>query len=166
MNTLTLSTIKENCKFIFPLLSVSAALVLTGCTDGTDSATERYREKVEAFSADMDTLSASINGISPEDESSTETMLGYLDDMDQRFAEMAALEVPEKYSDASGYMTAASQSMSDAVLSFHVVYESSDFDEALADKAMAKYRYAFECVEQMCNIFEGQQASMPEAPSE
>lgn len=125
------------------ILSVSlTALVLTGC--GSDAADElsTYQASMNTFCDNISYLNDQINALDGTGESDVETLLGHLDTLDEQFAQMAELTVPDKFATIDHLADEASENMSMAVTYYHEAYDSGTYNPSYGDAAYEYYTRA------------------------
>ena len=119
------------------IISALSAGLLCGCGKLTDSkALDEYKTSMEEFYSKLSYYDSSINAIDPDSDSAGAELLGYLDEMNQSYAAMAALEVPEEFSGIADIAVEASDYMQKADEFYHQAYDNTfDSDsEALAQQ--------------------------------
>lgn len=128
---------------IFFILSVSlTALILTGC--GSDAANElsTYQASMSTFCDNISYLNDQINALDGTGESDVETLLEHLDTLDEQFAQMAELTVPDKFATIDNLADEASENMSMAVTYYHEAYDSGTYNPNYGDAAYEYYTRA------------------------
>lgn len=117
---------------LLPVLSIA---VLCGCGKSSNSASlDEYKASMEDFYSKLSYYDSSINAIDPDSETAGQELLGYLDEMNSTYSEMAAISVPEEFSGIADIAVEAADYMQKANEFYHQAYDS-DFDsdsEALA----------------------------------
>lgn len=83
-----------------------------------------------------------INALDGTGESDVETLLGYLDTLDEQFAQMAELTVPNEFVTIEKLADEASENMTMAVSYYHEAYGSGTFNQNYADAAYEYYTRA------------------------
>lgn len=96
-----------------------------------------------------------LNSLDPERSESVDEMLGILDEMDTKFADLAENEVPEQYQAVHELAVAASENMSQSVSYYHLAFEPEEFNAQNADVAYEYYTRAMMDVEYMGYILSG-----------
>lgn len=114
--------------------------LLSACGSGKEL--EEYKSNMEIFYSDISEYDSIINSLDATSESSVQELLHSLDSLEERFAWMASLTVPEEFSSIEPLAAEASQYMSDAVSLYHQAYESASFDTAAFETATAYYKEA------------------------
>ena len=109
-------------------------VALTACGKNTDPKLESYKESMEDFYSKLSYYDQSINSLNPEEEGSKAELLDILDQMNDSYAAMAELEVPEEFSGISDLPAEAADYMKMADEFYHMAYDGEfDIDnEALA----------------------------------
>ena len=132
-----------------PKLSVFLmfCVLLAGCGEQKpDPALEAYRTSMTNFSNTLTSLSQSINTIDPSAPDASATFLNELDQMNTAFRDMAALTVPEQYSEVSTLAYEAAAYMNDAVSLYHDAYSGDGYIENYATQAQTQYENAMQRV--------------------
>ncbi|MBR1472219.1 MAG: hypothetical protein IJ600_11335 [Lachnospiraceae bacterium] len=144
--------VKSNIHKTLSCLLLTA--VLSGCGEKKpDSDLEAYRTDMSAFGTTIAQISVSINGIDPAAENADEVFLSDLDLMNNAFRDMAALQVPEEYSDAGTLAYEAAAYMNDAVSLYHEAYGADGYSETLAEQARTQYESAMERISSIGTLF-------------
>ena len=115
-------------------------LGLCGCAK--DDALTEYRVKMDSFYDHMSQFGDAINSLDPQEASSVNDMLHYLNSIAALVHEMAAYDVPEVFVGVKDLAEQADLYMSDAVSLFHEAYEAAVFNEHIADAAYEHYERA------------------------
>lgn len=118
------------------------ALLLTGC--GSEAADElgTYQASMDTFCENISYLNDQINALDGTGESDVETLLGHLDTLDEQFAQMAELTVPDKFATIDNLADEASENMSMAVSYYHEAYDSGTYNPTYGDAAYEYYTRA------------------------
>lgn len=124
-------------RYLLPLL-IPALFV--GC--GTDEELEQYKINMETFYEDLSEYDARINSIDAASETAVAELLAALDGLEERFAWMASLAVPEEFAVVESLALQADEYMGNAVDLYHQAYESEPFDNAAAQAAHTCYERA------------------------
>ena len=126
------------------ILSVlSAVLLLTGCgKSGTADELNSYQASMSTFCDNISYLNDQINSLDGTGESDVETLLKHLDTLDEQFAQMAELTVPDEFAAIEKLADEASENMTMAVSYYHEAYDSDTFNQNYADAAYEYYTRA------------------------
>jgi hypothetical protein len=119
------------------LVSLTAAAILGGCGKSADTqALDEYKASMEEFYSKLSYYDSSINAIDPDSDSAGAELLGYLDEMNQSYAEMATFQVPDEFSGIADIAIEAADYMQKADEFYHQAYDNGfDTDsEALAQQ--------------------------------
>ena len=145
---------RKQYSFIQKILPfILAAVMLSGC--GKNPEIENYKANMNQFFENIKTYDSAINGIDPNSETAVSDLLTLLDSMDNSFAQMASLEVPEGFPGVSELAVDASMYMSEAVSYFHQAYEGESFDASLEDIARQNYKFANVRLQYISTILHG-----------
>lgn len=144
-------------KIIQLLAGFLAAVTLTAC--GTDPEITQFKTKVDAFCTSVAELHESINGIDAQADDAAALALAYLDQLDKQFQDFAELDFPEEYDYLESLADEAGSYMKEAVDSYHIVYESGDYDEDTAAYARENSARALKRVQIILSILRGEDPS-------
>lgn len=119
-----------------------AAFILTGC--GSDAADElsTYQASMETFCDNISYLNDEINSLDGTGDTDVETLLEHLDTLDEQFAQMAQLTVPDKFATIDHLADEASENMNMAVTYYHQAYDSGTYNPNYGDAAYEYYTRA------------------------
>lgn len=135
------------------ILSCCFLLLLTGC--GNNEELDVYKANMNQFFENIKVFDASINAIDPQSETAVSELLTVLDSMDNSFAQMASLEVPEGFPGVDQLADEASEYMSEAVSYYHQAFEGEEYDATLADVAKQNYDRANLRIQYIVSILHG-----------
>lgn len=146
---------KKN-KFLFHIIIAALLISLTGCGK-TDKELEAYKSEMEAFSQRIAQIVDSISMIDVNSDSRAEELLGYLDELNEEFANMGNLEVPEQFTNVEELADDASANLNKSVSLYHQAFDNSEIpDESILDAALEYYNRAFKRIEYIGTILQGQ----------
>lgn len=131
------------------------AALITGCGKEADPALSEYKDKMTEFYDQLTYFDASINAIDPESEGAKGELLSYLDQMNESYKAMAALEIPEEFSGISDIAVEASDYMDMAAQFYHAAYDN-DFDSDSEELASQYYERANNRVLVMLQVLHGE----------
>lgn len=129
---------------IISFLSVAmAVLTLTGCgkNDAADELSS-YQASMTTFCDNISYINDQINSLDGTGESDVDTLLKNLDTLDDQFAQMAELTVPDEFATVENLADEASENMTMAVSYYHEAYDSGTFNPNYADAAYEYYTRA------------------------
>lgn len=132
---------KHIITLILPILL--AVLAVTGC--GNSKATDAlnsYQASMTTFCDNISYINDQINSLDGTGESDVETLLKNLDTLDDQFAQMAELTVPDEFATIENLADEASENMTMAVSYYHEAYDSGTFNPNYADAAYEYYTRA------------------------
>ena len=118
------------------------ALLLTGCGSEAVDELSTYQASMDTFCENISYLNDQINALDGTGESDVETLLGHLDTLDEQFAQMAELTVPDKFATIDNLADEASENMSMAVSYYHEAYDSGTYNPTYGDAAYEYYTRA------------------------
>lgn len=118
-------------------------LTVTGCgkNDTTDELSS-YHASMSTFCDNISYINDQINSLDGSGESDVENLLKNLDMLDEQFAQMAELTVPDEFSAIDNLADEASENMTMAVSYYHEAYGSDTFNGNYADAAYEYYTRA------------------------
>ncbi len=141
---------------IFVLLS----LILTGCSS-QDPAMSRFKKELNDFCDSLKDIDADINQITniTADEAglaaATEDLLFQLDRLDDEFSKFANIDFPTDYDYLEQYADEASDYMTEAVKSYHTVYEDN-YTVSMEEYAQENYSRAYKRVQIILDVLHGE----------
>ena len=114
--------------FIFTA-ALCFVFLLSGC--GKNPKITQFKKDINTFCIDISNLDTAINGIDANTVTARTELLGYLDEIDQKFREFAELDFPEEYKYLEALADESSKYMTEAVIYFHKTFsEEESFNEA------------------------------------
>lgn len=133
-------------KLIF--LAVSMSICLFGCSsaDAEEKALADFSEEISDFTEYIKEADAQINSLDATDQSSIDSLLAILDDMDAEFQKLSEIDAPAQYQDVENLAQEASENMSLAVSYYHSFFENEPFSVQDADTAYDYYARAMKRV--------------------
>lgn len=131
---------KQTSSLILSILS--AVLILTGCGKSDTAELDSYQASMSTFCDNIAYINDQINALDGTGESDVETLLGHLDTLDEQFAQMAELTVPNEFVTIEKLADEASENMTMAVSYYHEAYGSGTFNQNYADAAYEYYTRA------------------------
>lgn len=150
-----LHTFKINGSFVH-LIAVfisCVSLFFTGC--GKSNEFDAYKANMNQFFENLRIYDSSINAIDPESDTAISDLLTLLDSMDQSFAQMASLEVPDGFPGVAELAAEASEYMTEAVSYYHQAFEGEEYNAVFADVAKQNYDRANLRIQYIVSIFQG-----------
>lgn len=140
---------------IFVLLSV----MLTGCGN-EDPAMTKFQKEMNDFCNNVKSIDTSINQITniTADEAglaaATAKLLYQLDRLDDEFAKFSNIDFPAAYDYLEQYADEAGDYMTEAVKSYHTVYEDN-YTKSMEDYARENYSRAYKRVQIILDVLHG-----------
>lgn len=131
-----------------------SVLSFTGC--GSDPEITQFKNDLNVFCENVAELDESINNIDAEAENASTLALGYLDKLDKEFQNFAEMDFPEQYDYLEPLADEAGSYMSEAVKSYHTLYESDTFDESTSAYANENSARAFKRVQVILDVLQGE----------
>ena len=141
-------------RFIILCLLGIMLLVLGGCSGKEE--VDFYKANMEQFFKNVETLDGLINDIDITKPDYSDTLLGYLDQLDKSFEQMSSLEVPKTFVGVKELAVDASENMSTAVQKYHLAYEGEEFDTTLEYEAFQNYSKANKELHYIIRILQGE----------
>lgn len=128
-------------KFQYIALLTVLSITLTACGKVTKEEQElaQFSESISSFTNNIKSANDDLNAIDVSSPEATNDMLLILDRLNEEFADLASLEVPEQYDSIEALADEASDNMNNAVTFFHSAYDSDFFNEQDADIAYQYY---------------------------
>jgi len=131
------------------------AIAGTGCGKQADPKLESYKESMTEFYNKLSEYDSSINSIDPDSETAGDELLGVLDEMNQTYQNMAAIEIPDEFSGISDIAVEAADYMDKANEFYHQAYDG-DFDSDSEMLAAQYYQRANDRVLIMLQVLHGE----------
>lgn len=132
---------KKTFLMISLLLSISI-FCLTGCSNKTTQELAVYQASMETFCDNITYLNGEINKLDGSGENDIHELLSHLDTLNDQFAQLAELSVPEQFENVADLASEASENMNMAVEYYHQAYEGEKFNQNYADAAFEYYSRA------------------------
>jgi len=142
--------------------ALGTALTLSLCACGTDPALTQFKNEMDAFCSSIYDINDSINRIDASDENASSLALDYLDQLDNKFQEFAAIDFPEAYAYLEPLADEAATYMQTAVENYHLVYAENGYDEEKADYARENSARAFKRIQIILQVLHGEDPSADE----
>lgn len=155
-STLLEESILKNIKRIVILCaSLLCGLLLTACGKNDEELTA-YQEDMNTFFEHIAAFNDGMNAIDASSPDATNQLLSYLDQLQAEFTWMAGLPVPDRFSAVDSLADEADENMQQAVALYHTAYESTPFDEAVAQAAREYYDRANIRIQYIIQILHGE----------
>ncbi len=133
---------------IIPVITailLTSSVFASGCGENEAAAElEIYKSNLTTFFENISYLDSQLNALDPNSETSREELLGYLDQLNEQFAALAALDVPEQFANVKELAVGASENMNHAVEYYKEAYTEEAFNENYAVAANEYYSRANE----------------------
>ncbi len=139
------------------LLATCFALSITGCGENKDLT--KYKNEMDKFFANVEVIHNRMNKLDENNENSLDELFDCLDDLNNEFKLMAAIEVPKEFSSIENLADEASENMTLAVEKYHEAYSKDSYNEYTAATADEYYARANKRLQYMIDILHGK---MPE----
>lgn len=146
---------------VFSYIAIILLLVslLTGCGQKKDAGIEAFQTQLNDFTAAVTQLDSDINSINPDSDDAVAQLLSYYDSLAAEFETLAAIPVPEKYSDISRLSSKANDYMAEAVSYYHIAFESETLSSQdmmdMITLASSYYEKSFEFVNYIGQVLMG-----------
>ena len=98
------------------------ALILVGCGKQNSGELDTYKNQMNDFYDKLSYYDRSINAIDPDSETAKDELLGYLDEMNETYAAMAAYDIPDEFNSISDIAVEAAEYMQKADEYYHLAY--------------------------------------------
>lgn len=147
----------QNKRYKTAFAAFALTICLCGCANTTEEekALATFSSSIADFTANIKEANEQINGLDTTQADSPAELLEILDRLDNEFAKLAELSVPEQYLGIEELADEASTNMSEAVSYYHSAFEAEVFDESDADVAYQYYKRAMTRVEYIGYILAG-----------
>lgn len=136
------------------IVGLLAAAFLAGC--GSDPELTQFKNDLDTFCENVAELDESINNIDPEADNATTLALGYLDKLDKEFQNFAEMDFPEDYDYLEPLADEAGSYMTEAVKSYHSIYDNNTYDEDTDAYARENSARAFKRVQVILDVLQGE----------
>ncbi|MBQ9140381.1 MAG: hypothetical protein IJX63_01125 [Lachnospiraceae bacterium] len=136
------------------------SMMLTGCSS-EDPAMTKFQNEMNDFCDNLKNIDTSINQITniTADEAglaaATDDLLYQLDKLDDEFAKFSNIDFPTDYDYLEQYADEASDYMTEAVKSYHTVYEDN-YTVSMEEYAKENYSRAYKRVQIILDVLHGQ----------
>ncbi len=138
------------------VLFLLICVLLCGCGKAPKGNT-LFIDEMNSFCTNISDIDSSINKITniTADEAGLKTatteLLYYLDMLDDQFKKFSNIDFPAEYDSLESIADEASEYMSEAVRSYHIVYEEN-YSESMEEYANENYSRAYKRVQHIINI--------------
>lgn len=130
------------------------SMTLTGC--GEDPELAQFKDEIENFCTNISELDTSINSIDAASDTAAQELLGYLEQLDVEFQQLAAIDFPEEFDYLEELADDSSQYMTTAVSSYHEAYSNDSYNEYTAEYAHENYSRAYKRVQIIITFLHGE----------
>ena len=137
------------------MFAIILGMILSGCQKETNDELESYKESMNSFYEKLSYFDEAINGIDPESETAVTELLGYLDEMNEEYKNMAELSIPDEFSGISDIAIEAADYMEMADQFYHEAYDN-EFDSDTEYLASQYYQRANSRVLVMLQVLHGE----------
>lgn len=141
-----------NKKPFFLTIIISTIFMLSGCGD---KKLDSFQDDMTKFKDNVVSISETMNNIDATSDTATDDLLSCLDDMNEQFKFLAAIEVPSKFSNIETLADEASTYMSEAVSLYHEYYESTEYDDSVRQAASENYSRAMKRMSYISVLLQG-----------
>ena len=142
-------------RLIYLCCGLVAGIFITGCGKKDDFSS--FKKNVDSFCTEISTIDAAINNIDAESELAVSELLQHLDELDQDFKDFSNLSFPEDYNYLEPLADEASEYMSEAVSSYHTLYQEEDsYNQNTASYARENYNRAYKRIQIIIAFLHGE----------
>lgn len=141
-----------NKKSFFLAILLGSIFMLIGCGD---KKLDSFQDDMTKFKDNVVSISETMDNIDATSDTATDDLLSCLDDMNEQFQFLAAIEVPSKFSNVETLADEASTYMSEAVSLYHEYYESTDYDDSVRQAASENYSRAMKRMSYISVLLQG-----------
>lgn len=142
-------------KFLGLIMGCIIAISFCACST-TDPEMSKFKSDVDKMCTDLVAMDQKINAIDSSSDKAVSELLGYLDELDMRFARFAELDFPEEYDYLEPVSDEASSYMKEAVKYFHESYKNDTYSEHNASYAQANYERAYKRIQVIYSCLRGE----------
>lgn len=142
-------------RYSVPIVTVLLMCMLFGCGRKNSGELTAYKEDMTTFYNKLSYYDTEINTIDPEAEDATAQLLLLMDQMNEAYKIMAAIEVPEEFESISDISKEAAEYMQSANEYYHLAYDG-EFSEDNEDLARQYYERANSRVRVMLQVLHGE----------
>ena len=141
------------------LLLTLLCIFLNGCSKAP-AANTKFMNEFNTFCTNVSDINEAINKLEniPTDEAglteATQNLMYYLDMLDDEFKKLSNIDFPEEYDGLEKLADEASEYMTEAVRSYHIVYEE-EYTESMEEYANNNYSRAYKRVQYMVTTMNG-----------
>lgn len=143
-------------KIRFFAVGIFAAMTLTAC-GRQNTEMEKFKTDMDSFCTTISKIDTSINNIDAESESAIDELLGYLDELDVSFQGFAEMDFPKEFDYLENLADESGSYMTEAVASYHDLYEDEYYDAGLASYAKENYSRAYKRVQIIITFLHGEE---------
>ena len=141
---------------ILTALSLSWAVLLTGCSSGEKEELESYYETMDSFLEKVRQETLSLEELDPSDPQAAETAVGILDEMKQSFSEAASADTPEEYVNVQEMIEQADDYLEGASGHFHDALAENPMNGDLYETGVKYYEKAMERIDYAITFLHGE----------
>lgn len=131
-------------------------LLLAGCSNMQGPDKETYKENMNQFFSNISTLNDAINELDTSSEGYIDTLMTYLDQLNQTFSQMSKLEVPDGFDGVTELAEDASKNMTEAVEKYHTAFEGEEYRDDISQRAYVLYSKACTEIQYIIRILHGE----------
>lgn len=139
-------------KRLFALIAL-ISICITGCSKDQDL--EIYNENIRAFTLNIADISTRMEEIDTSSDTAASEVLVCLDEMQEQFLTLAAMDVPKEFASIENLADEASEYMTEAVKLYHEVFESEEYSEETASIAQENYNRALKRLSYISSLLQG-----------
>ena len=151
-------------QFLVALSVLVITLFMTGC--GEDPELARFKVNFENFCINLSSLDTAINQIDAQSENASKQLISYINQMDEQFKALAALDFPAEFDYLQELAKEASKYMSEAADSYTKAYANNTFDESMNDYAYKNYKRAYKRIQLILIYLHGEEPQEEDLISE
>ena len=136
------------------------SILLTGCSNENDAALAKLENEINTFCDNVLKIDTAINQITniTADEAglkiATKDLMYNLDILKDEFVKFSNIDFPEEYDYLESVADEASDYMTEAVKSYHTVYEEN-YTESMEKYAQENYSRAYKRVQIILDVLQG-----------
>lgn len=143
-------------KFRVLISGLLTSALLLGCSSLQGPDVSAYKDNMSQFFDNVAALDEAINNLDTSQDDYVATLMTYLDQLDQTFTQMGALEVPNGFTGVKELSEDAASNMTEAVANYHTAFEGGEYRDDIAQRAYLAYAKASSELQYIIRILHGE----------
>ena len=141
-------------RYILALVMLTSMVLFTGC--GEKEELTVFKEEISSFYTEVSALETEMNSIAEDSENAFSTLLVSLEQMSEKFQELADIEVPEEFISVEDLADDAASYMCEAVRLYGEAYEDDYVSDSLIQAASDNYESAMKRINYIAILLQGE----------